>query len=183
MSDGLFYLDTREPNLTADITAVTLASTYKALYPVSNFPVLGGHYFARPGKAMNIKLFGRITTAATPGNFQIAVFYGTGADANGVKLVETTATALTARPDEPQLGSRVRYRLPLDRLGRHFVWNRPLPDRRRRVTAHLLAPGTAPAVSGACDLTASLILSVQALRSGSTAETMQVHMLRITSLN
>ncbi len=41
----------------------------------------------------------------------------------------------------------------------------------------------APAVSGSCDLTAFLILSVQALRSGSTAETMQVHDLEVIALN
>jgi hypothetical protein len=183
MSDGLFYLDTREPNLTADITAVTLASTYKALYPVSNFPVLGGHYFARPGKGMNIKLFGRITTAVTPGNFQIAVFYGTGADANGVKVVETTATALTA--SQTNLSWEAEFDIicrSIGSAGTLFGTGRCLIA-EGALAAHLLAPGTAPAVSAACDLTASLILSVQALRSGSTAETMQVHMLRITSLN
>jgi hypothetical protein len=121
MSDGLFYLDTREPNLTADITAVTLATTYKALYPVSNFPVLGGHYFARPGKGMNIKLFGRITTAVTPGNFQIAVFYGTGADANGVKAGGDDSDSADSQPDKPQLGSRVRHHLPLDRFSRYTM--------------------------------------------------------------
>ena len=39
MADGLFYLDTREPHIVSDITAVTMAATAKALYPAAAFPV------------------------------------------------------------------------------------------------------------------------------------------------
>ncbi len=49
--------------------------------------------------------------------------------------------------------------------------------------APMLLPASTPAVSGACDLTAALIPSVQFLRSGSTAETMQVHDMEVTALN
>jgi hypothetical protein len=38
-------------------------------------------------------------------------------------------------------------------------------------------------VSGSCDLTAANILSIQANRSGSTAETMQIHQMFVTALN
>src|SRR4051794_25237822 len=96
MSDGLFYNDLREPFMTADVTAVTLASTNKALYPASNFPVLGGQYWARIGKAMRLRVFGRITTAATPGNGQFALYYGSGADATGTILASSAAVALSA---------------------------------------------------------------------------------------
>ena len=65
MADGLFYNDLREPFISADISAVTLSTTDLALYPASNFPVLGGQYWARPGKKMRIRMFGKITTAAT----------------------------------------------------------------------------------------------------------------------
>jgi hypothetical protein len=51
------------------------------------------------------------------------------------------------------------------------------------VTPHILVPGSAPAVSGSCDLTAANILSIQANRSGSTAETMQIHQMFVTALN
>lgn len=47
-----------------------------------------------------------------------------------------------------------------------------------------LIPATGPVVSGSCDLTvASNVLSIQALRSGSTAETMQVVDLEVIALN
>jgi hypothetical protein len=183
MADGLFYLDTREPFLSADIAAVTLASTFKALYPVSNFPVLGGQYFSRPGKGVNIKLFGRITTGITPGNFQVGVYYGTGADANGVQLVASTATALTA--SQTNLAWEAEFDIfcrSIGATGTLFATGKIL-FAEAVMTPHILVPGSAPAVSGSCDLTASNILSVQANRSGSTAETMQVHMLRVTALN
>jgi len=46
-----------------------------------------------------------------------------------------------------------------------------------------LIPASAPVVSGACDLTAANIISIQALRSGATAETMQVHDMEVMALN
>lgn len=186
--NGQFFNDLREPHITTDVASVTLATTYKALYPAANFPVLGGQYFARPGKKMRIRLFGRMTTVATPGNFQLAVYYGTGGDANGVKLAETTAAALVAN------GTNLSWEADL------FVHCRSIGATGTLfATGHarlalglmlstvqgsgLLLPGSAPVVSGSCDLTAALILSVQALRSGNTAETMQVHDMEVTSLN
>lgn len=94
--DGVFYNDLREPFIAADISPVTLLTTDLALYPASNFPVLGGQYFARIGKKMRIRLFGKITTAATPGNGTFDIYYGTGAAANGVLLASSAAFALTA---------------------------------------------------------------------------------------
>src|SRR5947209_7149978 len=93
-----FFLDTREPHIVGptDIAAVTLANTAKALYTASNFPVLGGNYFARPGKKLKIRLFGRMTTGATPGNGSFNIYYGTGGDANGVLLMTGTPVALVA---------------------------------------------------------------------------------------
>src|SRR5262249_31664323 len=96
MSDGLFYNDLREPFIGADIASVTLSTTDKALYPASNFPVLGGQYFSRVGKKLRIKLFGRVTTAATPGNGTWDIYYGSGADANGTILASSAAVALQA---------------------------------------------------------------------------------------
>jgi hypothetical protein len=51
--DGAFYNDLREPFVVADLTAISPLSTAVALYTPSAFPVLGGQYFARPGKAFD----------------------------------------------------------------------------------------------------------------------------------
>jgi hypothetical protein len=47
----------------------------------------------------------------------------------------------------------------------------------------VLIPASAAVVSGAYDLTAALIPSIQVQRSGSTAETMQVHDMEVVALN
>ena len=186
MADGLFYLDTREPFITADITAVTLAATNKALYPASNFPALGGQYFARPGKALHIVAFGRMTTGATPGNLTLGCLYGTGADANGVVLASSAAVALVANQTNMSwnLDLMVHCR-SIGSTGTLFTcgWFQCNPALIASTAQPLMIPATAPVVSAACDLTSALIISLQALRSGSTAETMQVHDVRVTALN
>ena len=58
--------------------------------------MLGSGYFGFIGKKLRVKLFGRITTAATPGNGTWDIYWGTGADANGTILASSAAHALTA---------------------------------------------------------------------------------------
>lgn len=184
MADGIFYNDLREPAIGADIAAVTLAGTNKALYPVSNFPILGGQYFGRVGKKVRIRLFGRITTVLTPGNLTIAVLYGTGADANGVSIVASAAQTLIASQTSLswEIDLTVHCR-SIGNVGTLFGTGKAFFNTAVIAVGDFLLPASVPAVSGACDLTAALILSVQALRSGSTAETMQVHDMEVIALN
>lgn len=186
MADGLFYNDLREPFTAADIAAVTLASTAKALYPPSNFPVLGGQYFARVGKKLKIRAFGRMTTGATPGNGSFNVYYGNGADANGVALMTGTPVALVANGTNLSwMAEFLVHCRSIGSAGTLFVtgfaqFNVGL---LLSTAAPMLLPASAPAVSGACDLTAANIISLQFLRSGSTAETMQIHDMEVSALN
>jgi hypothetical protein len=186
MADGQFYWDTREPFIGADIAAVTLAATAKALYPASNFPNLGGQYFSRIGKKLRIRLFGRMTTAATPGNGSFNILYGTGADANGVALVTGTPVALVAS------GTNLSWEMEcyihcrsIGSTGTLFCTGSAKFNLGLLAAANqpILLPASVPAVSAACDLTAALIVSVQFLRSGSTAETMTVHDLEVSAVN
>lgn len=183
MADGLFYQDLREPFLGADITAVTLAATAKALYTASNFPVLGGQYFSRIGKKIHIRLFGRMTTVLTPGNGSFNIYYGTGADANGVLLMTGTPVALTA--SQTNMSWRMECYVHCRSIGSAgtLFCTGTAKFNEALYAPMMLLPATAPAVSGACDLTAALIISVQFLRSGSTAETMQVHDMEVTAMN
>ena len=186
MADGLFYNDLREPFISADVAAVTLSTTLKALYPAANFPALGGQYFARPGKKMKIRVSGRMTTGITPGNLVMSLLYGTGADANGVTIVSTAATALTA--SQTNLSWYVEFYVHCRSTGAtgtlfstgELCAN---PSLVGSTLQPVMLPASAAVVSGACDLTAALILSVQASRSGSTAETMQVPDLEVLALN
>lgn len=183
MADGLFYNDLREPCIAADVTAVTLAATLKALYPASNFPELGKQYFARPGKKVKIRAFGRLTTGATPGNLTFSLLYGTGADANGVTLASSAALALlTNQANLSWMVELYCHCRSIGSAGTLFVTGWGVIN-EAAFAAHFLIPASAPVVSGACDLTAALMLSLQASRSGSTAETMQLHDLEVTALN
>ena len=186
MADGLFYNDLREPFIGTDIAAVTLAATAKALYPASNFPVLGGQYFSRIGKALRIELFGRMTTGITPGNGTFNVHYGTGADANGTLLMTGTPVALVAS------GTNLSWKAVVDvhcrsigSTGTLFCtgWALFNVGLILSTLSPVLLPASVPAVSGSVDLTAANIISVQYLRSGSTAETMQVHDIKVIALN
>ena len=186
MADGLFYNDLREPFCVADLAAISPLSTAVALYTASAFPVLGGQYFARPGKALKIQIFGRMTSAATPGNVSWAVYYGTGASANGILLASSTPKAWLANQTNGSwyLETVVTCRTT-GSAGTLFCTGFVLPHVAHVVSTlqPVLIPDTAPVVSAACDLTASLIISVQMLRSGSTAETAQVHQMQVTALN
>lgn len=184
MADGLFYNDLREPFIVADLSPVTLAATNKALYTVSDFPILGGGYFSRPGKKLKIRASGKITTAATPGNLTMALLYGTGADANGVSVVASAAQTLIANQTNISWFIEIYLRCitkgssgTLEAMGQAFFGTAVV------AVGDFLLPASAAAPSSAVDLTAALIPSLQALRSGSTAETMAVQDLDVVAMN
>ena len=183
--DGAFYRDTREPFIGADIAAVTLSTTNKALVPVSNLPSLGSQYFSRVGKKVAIRLFGKITTALTPGNLTLGLLYGTGADNNGVVLASSAAQALI--PSQTNLSWEMHLFVhcrSIGSTGTLFVTGRAIFNTAVIAAGTFLIPDSAAVVSGACDLTsASLLLSPQARRSGSTAETMTVQDMEFEALN
>lgn len=183
-----YFVDSRLPFITGDISAVTLSSTDKALIPAANIPVLGTNYFGFIGKAIRIRLFGRMTTAATPGNGTFSLYYGTGADANGTVICASAAIVLTASMTSSswELDLIVRART-LGATGTLFgtgAFNLLNSVTTTAAASEYMVPATAGAASGSVDLTsATLILSPQFKRSGSTAETMQVHDVSYEALN
>jgi hypothetical protein len=180
--DGQYYVDLRYPHIATDVASVTLAATNKALYPAANVPSMGKDYWT-VGKAVRIEIFGRCTSAATPGNLTLALFYGTGADANGTSLAASAATAWTA--SQTNMSFWAWWDVHCTAIGSSGAlfatgWAK---FNEAAIAAGLMMPATAPATT-TVDLTvASNVLSVQALRSGSTAETMQLHKVRVFSLN
>jgi hypothetical protein len=184
MSDGLFYNDLREPFIAGDGAAVTLATTDKALYTPSMFPVLGGQYFARPGKKIAIRCFGKITTATTPGNGTFGIYYGDGTDANGVLLASSAALTLLANQTNLSWYLTVYIHCrSTGSAGTLFCDGFGFFNVLVNTAGSFLLPASAAVVSGACDLTASKIISVQFKRSGSTAETMTVQDMEVIALN
>jgi hypothetical protein len=184
MSDGLFYNDLREPFISGDIAPVTLLTTDLALYPPSNFPVLGGQYFARVGKKLRVRLFGKITTALTPGNGTFDIYYGTGGAANGVLLASSAAMTLLASQTNLSWECDVSVHCrSTGSVGTLFCRGNWRFNTAVVAAGFGLIPASGALVSGACDLTAALIISVQYKRSGSTAETMAVQDMEVIALN
>lgn len=185
MADGIFYNDTREPFIAADQAAVTLSTTDKALYTPSAFPLLGGQYFARVGKRLKIHLFGKITTAATPGNGTFDIYYGDGTDANGVLLAASAAHTLIASQTNLSWEAWITVTArSIGSAGTLFCTGSWEFNAAVVAAQNGLIPASAAVVSAACDLTASgKIISVQYKRSGSTAETMTVQEMEVISCN
>lgn len=183
--DGPFYVDTRTPHISGDVAAVTLSTTNKALIPVANCPILGSNYFSYVGKAVRITMFGRLTTAVTPGNGQFNLYWGSGVDATGTIIASSAAFALTASQTSLTWACQfwVRCRA-LGATGSLMVLGEA--GFNPGVVASTLQPIMIPASVPApvtVDLTAANVLSPQFLRSGSTAETMQVHDFLFEALN
>lgn len=186
MADGLFYLDMREPHMVTDLPAVTMAATAKAVYPAAAFPVLGGQYFNRPGKAIRISTWLKLVLGATPGNFSFNLHWGTGADANGTLICTAgTPVALVASVTRCMYAEFVIRCLTTGTAGTLQATGWYIAD------GGLITPGTAApnmvprdgaAASAALDLTAANIPSVQVLQSG-TAGTIQCQSLVVEALN
>lgn len=184
-ADGLFYLDTREPHIVTDVTAVTMAATAKAIYPAAAFPVLGGQYFNRPGKAIRICLWCKIIVAGTPGNFSFNVHWGTGADANGTLIcVAGTPVALSASVTKCLYAEFTIRCLTTGTAGtlQATGWAVVDPLLIAATLNPILIPTAGAAASAALDLTAANIVSVQALQSG-TAGSIQCQQLQVIALN
>ena len=116
----------------------------------------------------------------------IGVLFGTGADANGVVLASSAATTLVASQTYLSWGMDVFVHCrSIGSTGTLFAtgFARFNPSVVATAMQPIMIPASAPVVSAACDLTAALIISVQALRSGSTGEIMQVHDMEVIALN
>ena len=183
--DGPFWVDLRAPHMSADAASVTLSTTALAMLPVANLPALGSNYFAYVGKAVRMRIWGQITTGATPGNLTVNLYWGTGAAANGTVIVTSAATALTASQTnlswELDLFVRCRALGATGSLIGHGMRNANVA-----VISATLQPVMLPASAAApvtVDLTQNYVLSPQILRSGSTAESIIVHEFIYEAMN
>jgi hypothetical protein len=183
MADGLFYLDTREPHIVSNPAIVTMTTTAKAIYTAAAFPTLGSGYFSRPGKAIRVILDGLLTLPATPGNISFNVLWGTGADANGTVLITGTPVAATNATGRFHLEADVRCvttgtsgSLQVAGFVMYAIGVVASPN------SYVFFPSTTLGAAVTADTTASNIISIQPLQSG-TAGTIQVDNLRVEALN
>jgi hypothetical protein len=176
MAGNIHYWDSPEPLMTAAQAAVTLATTDKLLIPAAFTTAWSNLFGGKAGKVVDLLYYGSITTAATPGNIGIELYWGA-ADAGGTLLASSAAIALVASQTTIpfRIEAVLKNRGPfgsacsvLPRAGCKFgtaVIASPNDD--------FIVPAGAPTAVN-IDVTAASGFNVQAKRSGSTVETMTV---------
>jgi hypothetical protein len=185
MADGIFYRDMRMPHLVADDGSVSLSTTSLLIHSMQ-YTSLPANYFT-VGKKLKLSLFGRFTTAATPGNLTVELRFGTTSNA-GTILATSAAVALTAsKTNISWYGEWNIHCRAVGASGSLFAWGQTYFEPSSAIITTstnnpLIQPITAPAAV-AVDTTAASGLNVQMKRSGSTAETVQVHDLMFEALN
>lgn len=191
--EGNLLVETRKPyQQTGSFPSVTLAATSKNLLPQN------GHGFMTPGsywdggKEWRFTLMGQSTTGATPGNLTTELRYQAAVpltDAGGTILATSAAVAMAATKTAISwvLMGRCHARSPVSSTaGTLFAWAFWMPDQVAVLIPAANTPQMIPAASAAAvntlDTTLAGGLSVQVKRSGSTAETAQVHDLSVEAV-
>ena len=177
--DGQFYIDNKPPFVAVSQATITLSSSYTAMILPGLLPIMGNEYFSYPGKAVRMRFHGQMTSGATPGNVTFAILYGTGASGNGnlIAGVNFGWTAnVTGMAFQAEWYVRCRSIGASGTLfGTGYVNTNSM--------GFVLMPPTSP-VAVTNDLTQpGYNLSFQMQRSGSTAETAQVHDFMYEALN
>ena len=186
--DGAFYRDSRPPFAIADFPQITLSTTSLMLWPSGGSPAaMRGGYWT-PGKRQKLTVFGKITTALTPGNLTIEIRYGT-TDNGGTILATSAAVALAASKSNISwsLEAYVHSREGVNATADLFAWGRFQYDGAGALfttTANnpLYIPAS-NAVVASVDTTADSAINIQMKRSGSTAEVVTVQDLIVEALN
>lgn len=189
MAEGINYTDTRQPFNSADFSTITLLTTSLGLYPAAIWAATSGGSYWWVGKMVRVFCFGKMTTAATPGNLTIEIRLAT-TDAGGTILATSAATALAASKTNIswELDCTVKCRaVGSGTAGSLFAYGQFAFDGAgglftTAANNPLLIPASAAAATGVDTTTASGI-SIQMKRSGSTAETVTVQELFFQPLN
>lgn len=190
------YHESRNPHAqTADYGAMTMATTSKSLLAITT--ELAGSSFVCPagywdlGKTWHIRLFGKITTALTPGNLVIELRYQTGTvtDAGGTILATSGAVALAASKTNISwwMEFTVESRAQIGTAAGLFAKGFFLTDGASGLfTTAGNNPMVIPASAAAAvnvDTSLASTINVQAKRSGSTVETITCQAYTVSALS
>lgn len=192
------YHETRDPFFAAgDFTAVAPIATSISIIPVLRVPATSlafpAGYWLKPGRRWLVRMQGKMTTAATPGNVTLEIRHQTGTptDAGGTILATSAAVAAAANKTninwffEFWIESRgdastfVPTATPLYCYGMWF----PEPSSVILPAANnpLHLPATAAAAVNV-DATLAGTIHVDMKRSGSTAEAITVQDLVVNAM-
>jgi hypothetical protein len=188
------YHETRNPyKQTADYAAITLLTTSLSVLPITT--VLIGSSLQFPagywdlGKKVHFRMFGKATTAATPGNWTWEIRHQTGTptDAGGTILATSAATAFTLNKTNLPwfIDFTIEARAAVGTAAGLFAKGFILSDGAGALITSpnnpIFLPASAPAAVNV-DTTLASTIHLDVKRSGSTAETAAVHDFQVNAL-
>jgi hypothetical protein len=182
MADGIYYRDLRTPFITADMPAITLAATQKMLWAYAGSPTqLPANYWT-VGKTVKLTALLKVVTAATPGNFTVGMAYGA-ADAAACNVV-SEAIAVAASVTKSMYIEGYAVCRSVGTSGTLAMWGRATHDVATATGLNFVFPIGGVTVVSTIDTTVGTNhLHFQAMRSGSTAETIAPVALAMEALN
>lgn len=190
------YHESRNPiTQTSDYSTITLATTSKAIMsvtadlPGSPLQFLNQGYW-QIGKKWHVRMFGKATTAATPGNITVEIRHQTGtavSDAGGTILATSGAVALGASKTTASwfIDFTVESRAQIGTAAGLFAKGFMIADSTTALLASTVQPLFIPATAAAAvnvDSTLAGYINVQWKRSGSTAETVTVQDVQVNAI-
>lgn len=188
------YHETRNPyKQTADYTQRTLSTTSISILTIATD--LAGSSFTFPlnywdlGKKVHFRMYGKMTTAATPGNLTVEIRHQTGTvtDAGGTILATSAAVALGANKTAASwffdftVEARAAIGSAAALFSKGIFWADPTFGLIASTALPLFVPSNAAAAVNV-DTTLASTINVQMKRSGSTAETVTVQDFQTNSL-
>jgi hypothetical protein len=192
------YHETRDPYyVSANFSAVAPSTTSLSIIPVLRLPstnlAFPAGYWNKPGRKWLIEMWGAVTTAATPGNLTMELRYQTGTptDAGGTILATSAAVAAGANKTGASwylrawVESRADPSTFVPTAAPMYGYGMWQPEPSSVVLPAANNPFFFPATTGAAvnvDMTLAGTIHVDLKRSGSTAESITVHDLNVTSL-
>lgn len=182
MADGLFYRDLRQPFVILDQTAITLAATQKALWAPA-LTALPANYWT-VGKAVKLTAWGKMTTVLTPGNLTFSVAYGTGDAPTPIKT-SVAAALIASKTDLSWKAEAYAVCRSTGPTGTLMVYGSITPHVGlvASTAQPILVPDSANTALTIDTTAGTNALTMQAARSGSTAETMTTQGLFMEALN
>lgn len=124
MADGIFYRDLRIVPPILDQSAITLATTQKALWAPA-VTVLPANYWW-PGKTVALTAFLKFVTDGTAGNYVFGMGAGVG-DAPAVIVVSSSQAGVTAKTFGVIMEGYATCRT-IGTAGTISMWGRAMPD-------------------------------------------------------
>jgi len=178
MSDGGYVAVRRQSILPADESAITLATTMKALWLPAKTLLPAGFWY--PGKIVEIKAFGKATTDGTAGNYIFEVGIGAG-DAPAALVTGATVAGTVSQTNVTWMAEIYAECRTFGTAGVLRLWGtmRPAVALLASTLQPYLMPNATPADITFDFSVATNALTLQAQRSGAGVWTMTTTSLQM----